>query len=331
MIRRTTLSHTALALSFVLANGCALEKTDDEVDAYRQALPEAEHVRVAGPEADARSGARLTAADAAPAPAPAHWYLFTRQVRDDVNHVTAGVLGSVWRLAHTAPTTLEPDAAVWGPYSDALEPVIWRFRIERVAEHAYEYALEGRAKLDGAASVFTPVLTGTGYDRLDERHGDGAFTIDLEAAKRLDPAKHRDDSGSLTVTHDLPRSIWREAAPLPRTIRAEAQAAGEDWFDVTSIANEDGTGELVVDAHGDIDESKLTLAEDVHVDSRWQLDGAGRADITITGGDLPSALPAVNATECWGQDFSRAYYVDSADLAPSEGEASACAFDALAP
>lgn len=324
-IRRTTLSHTAVALAVVFASGCALEKTDDEVDAFRQALPEARNVRVDGPESNGEGGSRLAAADALGAtPTAAEWYVFTREVRDGVNLVTAAVLGSVWRLAHTEPTSVEADRAMWGPYAEALDPVVWRFRIERTAEHAYTYTLEGRSRAD-AAAAFVPVLTGNGYDRLDERHGDGAFSIDLEAAKRLDPVKHRDDSGSLRVTHDLPRSISREAAPLPRTIRAEAFGELEEWFDVTSLANEDGTGELMVAAHADIDASKLTLAEDVGVESRWTAAGAGRADIVIAGGDLPATVAAVNATECWGADFSRVFYADSVGFAPAEGEESACA------
>ncbi len=38
------------------------------------------------------------------------------------------------------------DTATWGPYSDALDPVTWRFRITRVADAQYDYVLEGRPK-----------------------------------------------------------------------------------------------------------------------------------------------------------------------------------------
>jgi hypothetical protein len=114
---------------------------------------------------------------------------------------------------------------------------------------------------------------------------------------------------------------------LPRIITAEVYPAGEQWLTVTSTANEDNTGSLDTNAFVDIDETKLTAPEDVHILSRWQADGAGRADITIAGGDLPATIDVVEAVECWGTDFSRVYYDDSVDFAPTEGDATACAYD----
>ena len=65
-------------------------------------------------------------------------------------------------------------------------------------------------------------------------------------------------------------------------------------------------------------------AEDSVLRSRWLPDGAGRTDARISGGDL-GALE-VTASECWGRNFRRVYYTDSADFAPTEGEVAACAF-----
>jgi hypothetical protein len=72
----------------------------------------------------------------------------------------------------------------------------------------------------------------------------------------------------------------------------------------------------------------MTAAEDVHITSRWRADGAGRADITIAGGDLPETIELVEAVECWGSDFTRVYYSDSVNFAQAEGDATACAYDA---
>jgi len=48
----------------------------------------------------------------------------------------------------------------------------------------------------------------------------------------------------------------------------------------------------------------------------------------ISGGDIPATPGAVSAVECWGADFVRNYYIDSIGFEPSEGEASACVYDA---
>jgi hypothetical protein len=76
----------------------------------------------------------------------------------------------------------------------------------------------------------------------------------------------------------------------------------------------------------DIDDSKMAKLEDVTVNSRWNASGAGRADITISGGDLPASTPEVDAEECWGTDFTQSYYDDSVGFAPMAGVASACVY-----
>ena len=58
-----------------------------------------------------------------------------------------------------------------------------------------------------------------------------------------------------------------------------------------------------------------------------QVAGAGRADITLTGGDLP--FEKVSAVECWGSDFFQVYYEDSVGYASKEGDVSACAYASL--
>jgi hypothetical protein len=261
----------------------------------------------------------------------AKWYAFTRGVRDGVNVVTRDVLAGVWLIVHSAPSEVSQDHATWGPYTDALDPATYRFRVERVAPGEYDYVLEGRPKTSQSDADYRAVLRGSGYGRLDPRHGDGAFTIDLDAAKSLDPLRHQDDSGTVTITHELPANIGRDLNALPRTINADITPQGEAWVRIRSQANADATGTLDVDAHADTDDSKTTLLEDVSVQSRWRADGAGRADITVAGGDLPATIPMVAATECWSTNFSRAYYADSVNFEPGVGDATSCAYAEPAP
>ena len=332
--------HRSLVLVFATAafavTGCSLEKSDD-VSEYREALPEASNVRVAGPESgpsspggtsSAASGSGFLAGGAEPAATSAEWYRFTRDVRDGVNLVTAGVLGSVWFVAHTEPTTVGEGYAEWGPYTDALDPVTWRLRIERIEDHEYRYSLEGRPRASRSNDDYLSVLSGTGYGRADDRHGDGEFTVDLDAARTLDPERHADDAGTVTITHDLPPSASRRLGALPREITANIDPPGDAWLTVTSKANEDGSGQLDLSALVDVDDSKTTALEDVAILSRFRADGAGRADVVIGEGDVPSEIGALSIAECWGSDFSRVYYADSVQAEPTEGDASACVYAA---
>ncbi len=339
MITQRTRSHLVLlaAVAAVAAPACTLEKSDD-VSEYREALPEAANVRVAGPEAEsggdrtqAARGAALLADGATRASGTAEWYRFTRNVRDGVNLVTAGVLGSVWYVVHTRPTTVGEDYAEWGPYTDALDPVTWRLRVDRVDDHEYDYRLEGRPRASDSESDYLTVLEGKGYGRADSRHGDGHFTIDLDAQRTLDPDRHEDDAGTVSITHDLPAASRRRLGALPREISAVLDPPGDTELTIVSNANEDGTGQLEVSGRVDVDDSKQTALEEVAVLSRFRADGAGRADVVIAAGDVPASLGALSVSECWGSDFFRTHYADSAEFSPTEGDASACVYEASDP
>jgi hypothetical protein len=332
-----SLFATLLGAALLLPS-CLLEKRDDGEE-FREAVPRREAVIVAGPEegstatsAAASIGDTRQAQAAGPAARPEYskWYAFTRVVRGSVNAVTGAVLSGVWLVVQSEPTSVEGGEAVWGPYTDALEPATYRFRVKRVAEAEYDYVLEGRPKASTSDGDYRAVLEGHGYGKQHALHGEGDFTIDLDVARALDPFPHRDDSGTVRVVHHLPHDVTERLDALPRTIIAEVKpdpAVNPESFTVTSTANEGGTGTLEVDALADVDDTKLTALENVSIDSRWRADGAGRADIAITGGDIPADPGRVSAVECWGADFARSYYEDSIGFEPTEGDATACAFD----
>ena len=306
--------------------GCESNE-DEDVEMIRQALPQKESLQINGPEANADSAATIDAG-AAPAEAPyATFYKFTREVRDGVNTITAWVLGTVWFVVHTTPTSRGGGQAVWGPYTDSLEPATWRFRVTHVAGYEYDYVLEGRPKESRSDQDYKTVLSGVGYGKQDDRHGDGSFLVDLDAARDLDPVAHQNDSGTISVVHDLPPTVTEVFAPLPRTIQVTlAPSDSAAHLDIMSIAREDHTGVIVVDGIADIDESKTTALEDVTVASQWNSSGAGRSDVTLAGGDIPANLSPVNLVECWDTRFKQSYYKDSAGIAAQAGDVNACAF-----
>ena len=328
------MSHRPMTFMLVLFAGASLSTGcfpvgSDEVEVYRAALPLGESVTLGGPEnARPSNGQDIgNANNAATSGTTSKYYAFTRGVRDGVNRVTASVLGTVWYIANTRPTEIDDEEAIWGPYTDPLEPATWRFHVTRIAGEKYAYVLEGRPKDSGTGAAYTTVLNGTGYGRNDERHGDGTFFVDLDAAKELDPVAHADDAGTISVVHDLPSTIAEEFAPLPRRLEVDvAKSTSGATLSIVSLARADHTGVLTVTGVADIDESHATALEDVSVVSQWNATGAGRADVTIGSGDVPAALDPLTATECWASDFKQSYYTDSASIQIAMGEPSSCAF-----
>jgi hypothetical protein len=258
MARWAKMFGTAFVMA-VIGTGCVVQQ--DDASRFREALPQSEDVALKVPSsahggATTKSAGGIHIATNGAPDSTARYYRFTRDMTDVVDLGTAIILGAIWTVANSPPTTIDSKHAVWGPgQGNALDPIIWRFTVTEVGDKEYDYVLDAKSKIQGGD--FVPVLTGA-----DKGYAD------------------------VLVTHD---------------------AAGAGSVEISGIA--------------DIDESKDTQLEDVHLLSRWSTDGSGRADLEMKGGDLPFT---VDASECWSTSFARVYYKDTVDYEPASGEEAAC-------
>ncbi len=311
------LARHACAWGWVMAFGMAqlgCMVNGDDGERFREPIPEASQVSLALPGKAAASPAPGTLALTGDR---AKFYEFTRAMADGVDGVTGAILGSIWIVVHTRPTTIGNHEASWGPGSDnALSPVVWRLKVTEVSDGVFDYQLDGRPKGSTAEAEYLAVLKGRGYGRSHAEHRNGYFSVDHDAARKLDPARAH-DQGTTKITHQLrawPAKIAVEIRPAPAV----------NWADIIVTHHNDGSGAVDVSALTDIEESnKDGKLEDVVMHNRWAKDGAGRADVQISGGTVPML---VKATECWSSHFERSYYTDNAGLAPTSGDPASCAF-----
>jgi hypothetical protein len=294
------------------ALGCTFA---DQAEKFREPIPTAADVALETPREQTTTPAKSSLATTAPT-GYAKYYQFTRNVNDAVDVVTAVVLGSVWLVVHTPPTTIDSHHAVWGPgQGDALSPVVWRLTVTEVSKGEFDYQLDGRPKDSTAEADYLAVLKGHGHGRAHKEHRDGWFSIDNDAARTLDPARAH-DNGTVKIAHQL--------RDMPTTIAVELRpTATPTWTDITVTHQADRSGAVDISAYGDIEDIKDGNLEDIVMHSRWAATGAGRADVQISGGDMPSL---VKASECWGTSFTRTYYTDNVSYQPTEGDPAACAF-----
>ena len=210
------------------ANACVVKADDSE--RFRDPIPQSSDVGlgVPGSTSGAPSKAQAKGLHLSNLPGGAsyaEYYQVTRDITDSVDYGTAWVIGLVWTIVHSPATTLEPHKAVWGPGAgDALSPVVWRFTVNEVGDHEYDYALAGRAKGSTSEADFKTVLTGHGYGKSRAEHRQGVFSLDFDASAALDPARNH-DSGNLKVTFDLrqyPATLSGDmnATDHPRTPRS---------------------------------------------------------------------------------------------------------------
>ncbi len=311
---RFALIGTTIAVS-VFGVGCVAQS--DEAERFREPLPQQSEVALRVPGAEGGGGVRAQGLriQTASAGETARYYQFTRDITNVVDFGTAFILGMVWTIAHTQPTTIEAKKAVWGPGSgNALEPAIWRFTVIEIGDREYDYALEGQPKSGGS---WLTVLHGHGYGKTHPLHRTGWFEADNDAYRVLEPTRAK-DYGTTKVTYDLVK--------LPATVSVALRpGAGKGEADITVVHQDGGAGSVDITARGDLDSTKATLLEDINLTSRWTAAGSGRADVTMMNGDLTTT---VEATECWSDTFARVYYEDSVDFEPTTGDVKACVLTA---
>jgi hypothetical protein len=314
MLRRIAMALGVLAVGAPI--GCVINTDDGEK--FREPLPVTSEMSLSLPRSDDKAARRTQAVGPnGAAPSYAKFYQFTRDVTDGVDVVTGVILGSVWLVVHTRPTSISDHQATWGPGSgDALSPVVWRLQVTEVEQGVFDYQLDGRPKGSTDDGAYLAVLKGRGYGRAHAEHKNGWFVVDHDAARTLDPARAH-DQGTAKITHQLrawPKTIGVELRPTP----------SPDWLDIQVTHRADGAGDVDVNGLADIDAVKDGRSEDVVIHSRWANSGAGRADVQIVGGSVGTL---VKASECWSTTFVRSYYTDNIGLEPTVGDSTACAFD----
>jgi hypothetical protein len=305
-----------------VSNACAVSADDSE--RFRDPIPQSSDVGMGVPGSATGASTKAQAkglrfANTPGATSYAEYYQVTRDITDSVDNGTAWVIGLVWTIVHSPPTSIAAHQAVWGPGAgDALSPVVWRFTVNEVGDHEYDYVLDGRAKGSTSEADFTSVLTGHGYGRTRTEHRQGWFTLDFDASAKLDPAKNH-DSGNIKIVFDLRQypatlAVDMNATDRPRTAKIDVTHQG------------DGSGSVDIAMHDSADPAQSGNADDLALHSRWDTSGAGRGDAQFSGGTLPATVANVQASECWDAAFARVYYKDSADYKPAAGNAAACVF-----
>lgn len=298
----------AAVISTVAATGCI--QANDDVHPAARAIPTSDQVQIKLPD----KGAARTVGQLAP------WYVATRGVTRTLNGGTAWVLIVVHTVVQFPPTSTSGDTATWGPWSDGpLAPAEYRLTVTALADGSYDWSLDGRSKLQ-AGSNFVSIVNGNAVPSEPEGQGTGHFTIDFDNGAIVNPVDNGDARGTVDVAYDL----------AARTLEMDIATAEDRGGVLTPVQYHysygeaaDGSGDMAFAIHGDT-EDPGDAAEDAVLRSRWQVDGAGRADMRLSGGDL--GAQQVTASECWDTQFREVYYTDSASWLPTEGDAAACVY-----
>ena len=295
-------------LLFVCTVGCGGAGTESS-ESFLTALPSRKTLEITAPTAHAP--AALSEGSAAAVGETASLYVLTRQMTGQVNGFVGGALDTLGAISRTPPAATGPDAAAWGPFTDALSPVAGRLIIARVGPGAHIFRLDLRSK-SGTDADYEPFLQGASTGASPAGPSQGSFSVDLDLAHRLDPVAKPTQGHVVAGWAVTPgqREVQVHLGDVHRPNDPPSSA------DISSVLRADGSGSLVFDAHANL------VGQ---VRSRWDPSGAGRADVEVHGGD---AADGAQVTECWDTRFDRVY---ANGVAPyggtaSEGDPSACVF-----
>jgi len=289
------------------AAGCV--QKDNDPHEFTRAIPQAEDVRIKLPEG---SDALRTVGQIA------DWYVATRNVTRTLNGGTAWVLIVVHTIVQFPPTSVDGATATWGPWSGALDPAEYRLVVTADDDGSFDWHLDGRSKTVAGAE-FESVVIGDAFPSDPVGRGHGTFTLDFDAAERVNPVDN-DGRGVIDVDYDL---AARTLAIHVATVEDRAGSPTAVEYDYAYAEAADGSGDMSFAVHGDTADAG-PAAEEALLRSRWLATGAGRSDVRLSSGDLADV--EVVASECWDTTFRRVYYTDSVQWQPTEGDAAACAF-----
>lgn len=301
MTRNLTVTATLLALT-----ACT-----PSTDALTDVLPD-DRVQVNMPTDMAERTARGALGDWS------EFYVQTAETTDNVNGLIGHVLHLVDTLVQHRPTTFDRDGhrAIWGPYSDTLDPVETTLTVEYdPSTDVHTWWFSQWPKGDEAAMVH--VIAGEVDAGATREASTGRFVIDFTTMADLDPTA--DVSGVFTSEYDI----------APDGVAAGAYF--DDWVDLDHPAEpidaayvyeQTFAGEGSMDLayqHDYLDDGTL----DVYVlRSRWLADGSGRGDAVLAeaGEELLGA-----ASECWDDGFQLVYRASSWE--GEEGERGDCVYE----
>jgi hypothetical protein len=323
-MKRLTSTCALVGLLAVLA-GAGCRKADDE--AFRAGVPtrEAVSLHVAGAPTDGSSGATTGALLGE----KAGTYEVTRLVTAVVNGGTWAVLTLVKTVVSFPATSVSKDAAVWGPYHDALSLNTWRLTVTRVQPHVFSWVFEGKDKSLGD-DAFLQIISGThtaAVDAMDdpiEGFGGGTFTIDWDKAAML--PEHDKNVGVAAFTYSRLTTAATVTVDVDFT-GIKDDKTGEIFnakYRYTSTPGQGGELRYAEDKDNVPGPGPTgTAKEHFTIESRWTEDGVGRCDLQDAGGDLGTTV--AHGSECWDNRFDSVYrYLDYPDPVGNWGAESAC-------
>ncbi len=340
VMRRTSPLSLVLCLAALAASGC---NYDPETRLFRQVVPKPEDVALAPPGAETEaSESGNTVQQGLERCDEDTLRCHAENIASGLNALTAGLLAIVDGVVQLPPSQRDDGRRVWGPHFTLEQDATFRFEMVRADDGTFTWCLhagrgdltraEGTEALDcgvyEAGNGMLLVLSGESSpgSAVGQAAGSGRGSMVLEGPRFRDLDPNAEEVGVITfvydntsgrdVTIDVEESEGRRGDLFGTgvTYRYTSEPDDSGTFYFAARANFVGGGGFGFDP----------VLEDFVIRSRWTAEKAGRADATVSGGDLDAGAE-YSATQCWNTSLETVYLVNNYDDATS-GDAERCAF-----
>jgi hypothetical protein len=330
---------------------------DPETRLFRQLAPKPEDVLLDAPGAETFAGqdAQVTGNTATQGMAVLctedRLRCHAQNIATGVNGLSFLLLTMVDTIVQFPPSSRDTGKRVWGPHFNRRPNNTARFEMTREMDGTFSYCLhmgpgdlrqadwsdiscaDAHNELAGAVRVLSGTLSAAGeVEGEAARSGAGVLVFEPLNVELVgvDP----DPPVNLTIAYDNTDGGTDIQLIIDEVGEQAAAAAqcdlllGAETYRFTRDA--EGAGTFRFRTRADFVPGQLGFdeCETLTITSQWTANNSGRADATVSDGDLTGDLEQVDVTECWDDELTTVYAGNSLPDSVPEGDESACVFAA---
>jgi hypothetical protein len=228
-------------------------------------------------------------------------YELTREAMWHVNGGLAVTMG--WIEAIIAyPATEETDTGyIWGPWSDDLSRIEFRFVMDKDSGDLFTFRLEGK-NINDTSDNWQTVVDGEVTPGDEPHKGVGWVRLDFDTVHDIDSSHPSSDSG--VVTYDFDVREYPYTVDVKFENFSDEQESDAAFTATYNYEKREGmAGVFHFTAQMDVtgpDDTLDGVLEKFDVGSEWTETGEGRGEANVSGGSLEGTSTATYAlTECW--------------------------------
>lgn len=247
---------------------------------------------------------------------PSESYALTRDITREVNGGLGEVLALVDEIASFDPSWSDDESlALWGPWlDDGIYGQMW---VQGTEATGYTWAIEIRPE-GSAEDAWQAALAGEVDAGSTEITSSGRFAMDFTVLESMGAGDGT--TGGMSAEYEL-RADGAAATVAFGEISSDGSIPQDAAYRYDHTRGEGGSMDVAITE--DVSDPANGVLELLIIRSRWDADGAGRADAIVTEGDLGALT--FTESDCWDASHQSVYLENNYELL-REGDESACAF-----